>query len=53
MKFVRRFLSDKAGATAMEYGLMISLLALVIVGAVSLVGSHLSSSFNTLGNQLK
>ncbi|MGP0058427.1 MAG: Flp family type IVb pilin [Beijerinckiaceae bacterium] len=43
-----RFIEDQSGATAIEYGLI----ALVIVSAVSRVGSHLSSKFNIIANNL-
>lgn len=35
-KFVRQFLNDKSGTTAIEYGLIIALIFLVIISAVSL-----------------
>jgi pilus assembly protein Flp/PilA len=44
---VRRTLREEAGATAVEYGLMVLLIALVIISAVTLLGSNLSSFFNT------
>jgi pilus assembly protein Flp/PilA len=37
--------SDR-GATAVEYGLMVALIAIVIIAAVSLLGKNLSSLFN-------
>jgi len=37
--------SDR-GATAVEYGLMVALIAMVIIGAVTLLGTHLSTLFN-------
>lgn len=36
------------GATAVEYGLMVSLIAAVIVGAVTLIGGNLTSLFNSV-----
>jgi pilus assembly protein Flp/PilA len=36
------------GATAVEYGLMVSLIAIVIIVAVALVGTNLSAVFNTV-----
>ena len=35
------------GATAVEYGLMVGLIAIVIIVAVALLGTNLSSIFNT------
>jgi pilus assembly protein Flp/PilA len=40
--------SDEKGATAVEYGLMVSLIAIVIIVAVALVGTNLSAVFNTV-----
>jgi pilus assembly protein Flp/PilA len=39
--------SDR-GATAVEYGLMVALIAVVIIVAVSLLGTNLSALFNTV-----
>jgi pilus assembly protein Flp/PilA len=49
---VSRFISDEAGATAIEYGLLAALIAVVIIGAVKLVGSNLSNTFNNVANNL-
>ena len=46
--FASRFLKDESGATAIEYGLIVSLIAVVIVGAVTAVGTSLSGPFNTI-----
>jgi len=40
------------GATAVEYGLMVSLIAVVIIGAVALVGTNLRTLFNTIAVQV-
>lgn len=37
---------DDRGATAVEYGLMVALIAIVIIVAVTLLGTNLSSLFN-------
>jgi pilus assembly protein Flp/PilA len=50
MKHFARFLLDESGATAIEYCLLASLIAVVIIGAVKLVGSNLSAKFNTVAN---
>lgn len=42
---VRRFLDDQSGVTAVEYALVASLIAVVIIGAVGTTGTNLSSSF--------
>jgi pilus assembly protein Flp/PilA len=41
---------DDRGATAVEYGLMVALIAAVIVTAVRLIGTNLTSVFNKVGN---
>jgi pilus assembly protein Flp/PilA len=49
---VSRFISDESGATAIEYGLLASLIAVVIIAAVKLVGTNLSTTFNNVANNL-
>ncbi len=51
-KFVTRFAKNESGATAIEYGLIVALIAVVIIGAVSSVGSSLSTKFNTINTSL-
>jgi len=43
--------SDR-GATAVEYGLMVALIAIVIIVAVSLLGTRLSGLFNTVASSV-
>ena len=42
-KFVTRFLKDESGATAIEYGLIVALIAVVIVAAVTTLGTNLKN----------
>jgi pilus assembly protein Flp/PilA len=49
---VQRFLKDEEGVTAIEYGLIAALIAVVIIGAVTTVGTNLSGVFNTIANKL-
>jgi pilus assembly protein Flp/PilA len=42
-----RLVKDNAGVTAIEYGLIAALVAVVCIAAWSLLGSHLSTTFNT------
>ena len=44
-KFVTRFLKDESGATAIEYGLIIALIAVVIVTAVTTLGTNIKAKF--------
>ena len=43
---------DDRGATAVEYGLIVFLIAIAIVTAVALVGTNLSKLFNTIAGSL-
>ncbi|KGN40872.1 hypothetical protein N801_10825 [Knoellia aerolata DSM 18566] len=45
-------LRAEKGATAVEYGLMVALIAIVIIGAVALVGTSLRDLFTTVSNSL-
>jgi pilus assembly protein Flp/PilA len=40
-------LQEERGATAVEYALMVALIAVVIIGAVTLLGNNASTSFDT------
>ena len=53
MNLISRFVRDESGATAIEYGLIAALIAVVIIGGVQAVGTGLSSTFNTLQSKLK
>jgi pilus assembly protein Flp/PilA len=48
MKGVKRFLKEEEGVTAIEYGLIAALIALAIATAVALVGTNLTTLFNSL-----
>ncbi len=47
-----RLRSDVRGVTAIEYALIASLIAVVIIGVVSTVGSSISSTFQSVANAL-
>ena len=47
-----RFFKDKSGATAIEYGLIAGLIAVVIIVAITTLGTNLSSKFNVIANNL-
>ena len=49
---VNTFLNAEDGATAIEYGLIASLIAVVIIGSVSLLGTQVSTTFNTVTGAL-
>jgi pilus assembly protein Flp/PilA len=50
--FARRFSREETGATAVEYGLIVGLIAVVIIGAVALLGGTLSGFFTNINNKL-
>jgi pilus assembly protein Flp/PilA len=43
---------DEKGATAVEYGLMVGLIAVVIIGAVTLLGTELKDMFTDVKTSL-
>jgi len=47
-KFVTRFMKDESGATAIEYGLIVALIAVVIITALTALGNTLGTKFNTV-----
>lgn len=49
---MKRFLSNESGATAIEYGMIAALIAVVILGAVSALGTKLATTFTTVGGAL-
>ena len=51
-KLFASFLRDRVGATAIEYGLIAALIAVVIIGAVQVVGTKLSTTFATVSAKL-
>ena len=44
--------SNKEGATAIEYGLIAALIAVAIIGALTLLGGDIGNTFNNVGNSL-
>jgi pilus assembly protein Flp/PilA len=51
-QFISRFLRDESAATAIEYGLVACLIAVVIVAAVTHVSTNLGTKFNTIATNL-
>jgi pilus assembly protein Flp/PilA len=49
-KFVTRFLKDESGATAIEYGLIAALIAAVLIGGLTALGTSLNNKFTTVSN---
>jgi pilus assembly protein Flp/PilA len=49
---VRLAIKNEEGVTAIEYGLIAALIAVVIITGVTLIGSNLSTTFNTIAGKL-
>jgi pilus assembly protein Flp/PilA len=49
---VSRFLKDESAATAVEYGLIAGLIGVVIIGALTTVGTKVSAKFQKIGTAL-
>lgn len=48
-----RFVKDRSGATAIEYGLIAAGISVAIIAVVNDIGSGLNGKFNTVSTQLK
>jgi pilus assembly protein Flp/PilA len=51
-KIIKLLKKSKKGATAIEYGLIAALIAVVIIGAVRTLGTNLTATFTTVGNAI-
>jgi pilus assembly protein Flp/PilA len=49
---ILRFLADESGATAIEYGLIVALIAVVIISAVTTLGTNLNATLSTAGSAI-
>ena len=49
---IRGFVQDEQGVTAIEYGLIAALIAVVIIAALTAVGKDLNTVFNTIADDL-
>ena len=52
MKNVVRFLKDKSGATAIEYGLIAALIAVAIITGVTALGTQTQSTFDNVSKEI-
>lgn len=46
--FIKNFANDESGATAIEYGLIAALIAVAIITAVGLLGTKLTTTFESI-----
>jgi pilus assembly protein Flp/PilA len=50
MSFMKSFVQEEAGATAIEYGLIAALIAVVIIAALTVLGQQVSGSFSMIAS---
>ena len=50
--FIKRFARNESGATAIEYGLIAALIALVLVGALTALGTKINGTFGNISSSL-
>jgi pilus assembly protein Flp/PilA len=53
MSFIRKFIKNSKGATAIEYGLIAALIAVAAVTAMSSLGDKISTTFNNVSTNMK
>ena len=53
MKAIKKFMSDDQGATAIEYGLIASLIAVAIIAALTFLGFALKNSFDNTSSAIE
>jgi len=51
-KFVKSFLSNESGATAIEYGLIAALIAVAAITAMTTLGTKLTDTFTNVSDEL-
>lgn len=49
---LKKFFQDETGASAVEYGLLVALIAVVIIGAVTALGTNIKTKFNEAANAI-
>jgi pilus assembly protein Flp/PilA len=52
MELIKNFIQEEDGVTAIEYGLIAALIAVVIIGAVTSVGTSLSAKFDQIATAI-
>ena len=52
MEMVKKFFKDECGATMVEYGLMVALIAIATIAAVNLLQVGLNTTFSNAADQL-
>jgi pilus assembly protein Flp/PilA len=49
---IKRFMQEEEGQTLVEYGLLISLIALVVIAVLTVMGRRVSNTFNQAAGAL-
>ena len=52
MTFIKSFMNNESGATAIEYGLIAALIAVAAIAAMTTLGNKLGSTFNNVSGKL-
>ena len=52
VKHIVRFMKEEDGATAVEYGLMVALIAVVVIAGATLLGTSTNAVFTTVAGQI-
>jgi pilus assembly protein Flp/PilA len=52
MSFIRKFAKNNKGATAIEYGLIAALIAVVIISGVTVLGTNLNAKFKDVSDKV-
>jgi pilus assembly protein Flp/PilA len=52
MNIVKRFITEDSGSNALEYGLIVALVSLAVVGGAQTAGTALGGMFTALGTRL-
>ena len=52
MNFITKFIREEDGVTAIEYGLIAALIAVLIIGGVTVIGKRLCLTFNSIASSL-
>jgi pilus assembly protein Flp/PilA len=51
-KFLNKIRKDESGATAIEYGLIAALIAVILITSLGLLGNNIGSRFNQIANSV-
>ncbi|MCU0874452.1 MAG: Flp family type IVb pilin [Pirellulaceae bacterium] len=52
LSYLKKFVRREEGATMVEYGLMLALIAVICIGAVTLIGTNTDSMFDAIAAAL-